>query len=103
MSTSNEHTYTLDDIIALIVPIIMEYGAVDRAFIFGSYARGDADNKSDVDIHIDADGLRTLDLCGLMVRLERSLGIPTDVIPTDSMSREFLNSIKDHEVLIYER
>jgi len=76
---------------------------VDRAFIFRSYAKGDADIKSDVDIHIDADKMRTLDLCGLMVRLEASLGIPTDVIPTDSMSSEFLNSIKHHEVLIYER
>ena len=70
---------------------------------FGSYAKGDADTESDVDIHIDADTMRTMDLCGLMVRLETSFGIPTDVIPTDSMSPDFLNSIKRHEVLIYER
>ena len=87
----------------MIVPILSQYDKVDCAFIFGSYAKGDADIKGDLDIRIDADRMRTLDLCGLMVQLERSLGIPTDVIPTDSMSSEFLSSIKHHEVLIYER
>jgi predicted nucleotidyltransferase len=103
MFLSQGPKYTLKDIIDLVVPIISQYAEVERAFVFGSYAKGEADGKSDLDIHIDADRLRTLDLCGLMVRLENSLGIPTDVIPTDSMSTEFLNSIRDHEILIYER
>ena len=103
MSVIKGPKYTLENIVDLVVPILSQYGAVDRAFIFGSYAKGEADSMSDIDIHIDADRMRTLDLCGLMVRLERSLGIPTEVIPTDSMSLEFLNSIKSHEVLIYER
>ncbi|MDR0887811.1 MAG: nucleotidyltransferase domain-containing protein [Candidatus Methanoplasma sp.] len=103
MSANINQTYTLDDIADIVIPILKQYASVDRAFIFGSYAKGSADSKSDVDIHIDADKIRTLDLCGLMVRLERSLGKPTDVIPTDSMSPVFLNSIKGHEVLIYER
>jgi predicted nucleotidyltransferase len=61
--------YTLDEIVHLVTPIISQYKAVHRAFIFGSYAQGKADNKSDVDIRIDADGLKAMDYCGLAGRL----------------------------------
>jgi predicted nucleotidyltransferase len=44
-----------------------------------------------------------MDLCALMVRLERTLGMPVDVIPTDSIPAEYLGMIREHEVLIYER
>jgi predicted nucleotidyltransferase len=100
---AEEPRYTLDDIIHLVVPIVSQYTTVDQVFVFGSYATGEADSKSDIDIRIDADNMRTMDLCGLMVRLEEALGIQTDVIPTDSMSPEFLDSIKSHEVKVYER
>lgn len=86
----------------LIVPIISRYD-IDRVYVFGSYARGDANEKSDMDLRIDADKLRTFDLCGLMVRLEEALGMPVDVIPTDSMSMEFLDAIRQEEVMVYER
>ena len=35
-----------------IVPLAQKYG-VDRVFLFGSYARGTATEKSDVDLRID--------------------------------------------------
>lgn len=95
--------YTLQEIIDRVVPLIQHYSEIDRAYIFGSYARGEADGKSDVDVRIDADKLPNMDLCALMVRLERTLGMPVDVIPTDSIPEEYLNAIMEHEVLIYER
>jgi len=98
----NEPRYDIDELRRLITPILSRYD-VDRAFIFGSYARGDARGVSDMGLRIDADRLRTLDLCGLMVRLEEALGIPVDVIPTDSMSAGFLEAIKGEEVMVYER
>ncbi|MDR2698932.1 MAG: nucleotidyltransferase domain-containing protein [Candidatus Methanoplasma sp.] len=94
--------YSLEDIKRLITPVVSRY-EVDRVYVFGPYARGDADGTSDVDLHIDADRLRTFDLCGLMVRLEEALGTLVDVIPTDSMSQDFLDIISREEILIYER
>jgi len=94
--------YDIEDIKRLITPIVSRYD-VDRVYVFGSYARGEADGVSDVDFHIDADRLRAFDLCGLMGRLEEALGIEVDVIPTDSMSQRFLDSIRKEEVLVYER
>jgi len=95
--------YTFERLKELIIPFMKHYADIERAYIFGSYARGEADERSDVDVHIDADKLKNLDLCELMVLLERALGIPVDVIPTDSIPENFLNILKEHEVLIYER
>ena len=94
--------YSLDELRQLILPVVRGYD-VDRVYVFGSYARGEADEKSDVDIRIDADRLRTFDLCGLMVRLEKALRTSVDVIPTDSMSQGFLDRIRREEVMVYER
>jgi len=102
MRTRTEPKYDLEELKRLIIPVISKY-EVDRVFVFGSYARGDADGSSDIDLRIDADRLRTFDLCGLMVRLEGVLGTQVDVIPTDSMSRGFLDSIRREEVMVYER
>jgi len=95
--------YTLDDIVGLVTPIISQYSAVYRAFIFGSYAKGEADNRSDVDIRIDANGLGAMDYCGLAGRLMMVLDIPMDLVETDNLSDEFLSSIREQEVLIFER
>jgi len=98
-----EAGYTLDNIIDIVTPILRQYSAVHRAFVFGSYARGEADDRSDLDIRIDADGLGAMDYCGLAGRLMIALDIPMDLVETDRLSEEFLYRIRDQEVLIYER
>ena len=95
-------TYSLEELKRIIIPIVSRYD-IDRVYLFGSYARGNAKERSDIDLRVDADRLRTLDLCGLMVRLEEALMTSVDVVPTDSMSREFLDSIMQEEVMVYER
>ena len=49
----SEKIYTLDELKSIIAPIALRY-SVDRVYLFGSYARGDADAGSDVDLCIDA-------------------------------------------------
>lgn len=102
MNEGNGPIYDLEYMKRIIIQVISTYD-VDRAYIFGSYARGDRNENSDVDIRIDADKLRTFDLCGLTVRLERALEREVEVIPTDCMSKEFLDSIREEEVMVYER
>src|SRR5713226_2665696 len=49
--------------------------------IFGSVARGDADEHSDLDFLVDMENGRSLfDLGGLLVDLEDLLGCPVDVV-----------------------
>ncbi|MHB1766364.1 MAG: nucleotidyltransferase family protein [Phycisphaerae bacterium] len=58
--------------------------------IFGSLARGDNTEASDVDFLVQFDPGRTLlDHAGLIGRLEDMLGVPVDVIDADAMRPRF--------------
>jgi len=77
------------------------YGA-GRIYLFGSYARGDADADSDIDLRIDKGSIRGLQLGGLAADLEDIFGMPVDLVPTGSLDDAFLKSISEDEVLLYE-
>ena len=94
-------TYTLGEITAVVSRLAEQYGA-ERVYLFGSYARGDMTNASDIDLRIDKGHIRGLQLAGLLVDLEDSFGIPVDLIPTTSLDQRFLDTIKKDEVLLYE-
>ena len=44
--------YTLDDIEAKIIPIAKQYN-LSKVYLFGSYARGEEDENSDIDIALE--------------------------------------------------
>ena len=44
--------YTIEEIKTILEPIARKYG-VERVYLFGSYARGDATENSDVDLRVD--------------------------------------------------
>ena len=48
--------YTVDEITAAVKPIAEKYG-IDKVWLFGSYARGEATEKSDVDLLISYQNL----------------------------------------------
>lgn len=79
-----------------------QYGA-DKIYLFGSYARGDADENSDIDLRIDRGRIRGWALGGLLADLEDALNKKVDLLTTGSLREDFLSSIKNEEVLLYER
>ncbi|MEK7076662.1 MAG: nucleotidyltransferase family protein [Patescibacteria group bacterium] len=63
-----------------IMPILERYGAT-RSAIFGSHARGEATEKSDLDVLVDLpQGATLLDLVELKDALETALGMRVDVL-----------------------
>ena len=100
---------TIDEIREKIAPICKEYG-VKRAWLFGSYARGDATEDSDVDIRIEeTEGNQKLcgmfELGGLYSDLEAVFPSGIDLItkvPDDKWSYIFRKNVLKDEVLIYE-
>ena len=77
------------------------YGA-ERIYLFGSYARGDAASGSDVDLRIDKGRIRGLfALSGLRLALQDRLGVEVDLLTSDSLDGEFLDRIRNEEVLLY--
>src|SRR5260370_40836142 len=68
-----------------ILQTARKYGAYNVR-VFGSVARGEADEKSDIDLLVDLEkGRSLLDLAGLLVDLEDLLGCKVDVVPEDSL------------------
>lgn len=99
-----ERVYTINEIASLIAPVAQTYG-VGCLMLFGSYARGEAMPDSDIDLRIaDRGELRGLfRLSGFQLDLAEKLSKNVDVLPTDSLSAEFLSKIKNEEVVLYER
>jgi uncharacterized protein len=68
-----------------VAPALRKRG-VRRAFVFGSFARGDAKAGSDVDFLVEFEKGRTLlDLAGLHRELEEILGRAVDVVTPDAL------------------
>ena len=93
--------YTVEEIKAIVSALARQYGA-GRIYLFGSYARGDANADSDIDLRIDKGAIRGLQLGGLAADLEDAFGMPVDLVPTGSLDKNFLKSISADEVLLYE-
>jgi hypothetical protein len=74
-----------------ILRLAQKYGA-RNVRIFGSVARGDAREDSDIDVLVDLEtGRSLLDLGGLLMDLQNLLGCPVDVVTTRGL-RERIRS-----------
>ena len=70
--------YTLNELKTMLDPVFSQYG-IRSALLFGSYAKGSANGRSDVDILVDS-GLRGLQFFGLLESVNSALKIPVDLI-----------------------
>jgi len=94
--------YSIDEIREIVAPIAKQHG-VDKVFLFGSYARGDATPASDVDLCVDAPKLRGLfALGGLYADLEDALNVVTTGSLKYNKDEAFLENLRKDRVLLYE-
>lgn len=92
----------IEDIKIVVNKLAIEYG-VEKVYLFGSYARGDASHKSDIDLRIDKGEIRGLfQLSGFYLELEDALNKKVDVVTTDSLDTDFLELISKEEIVVYE-
>lgn len=82
-----------------IVPILMKYD-VKKASIFGSYARGNNDDKSDVDILIQPPEKMGVAVVHLKRELEKALNKKVDLVSYDGISRYMKDSILANQKII---
>ena len=92
--------YTLEEISEKVTAIARDFG-VEKVYLFGSYARGDADATSDLDFRVDKGSVRGFAFGGLCNALEDTFDKPVDVVTTASLDKSFLEAIKSEEVLLY--
>ncbi len=76
-----------------------------KAYLFGSYVRGEADNKSDIDILVDLDYSQKIGLqfVQMKIDLEKLLNANVDLVSSNGLS-EYIKPLVDSEKqLIYAR
>ena len=101
---------TIDSIKLLLLPVVNKYG-VRKAILFGSYARGDATEKSDLDILIDCDGIKDMDdYLSLTESIRKATGKNVDVVMADALDsddtrrgKRLKEHIESEGVVVYER
>lgn len=95
--------YSIDQIRQIISPIASSYG-IKRLSLFGSYARGEATDASDIDLLIDREGMAGgWAIGGLYSDLRDALGKELDMVTTGGAEAAFLARIHRDEVTLYER
>ncbi len=78
---------------------------VIKAYLFGSYARNEQDENSDIDILVELDHTNPIGLKFVsMIRdLENILGKKVDLVSSGGISKYLKPSIDKDKVVIYER
>ena len=89
--------YTIDEIKQIVFPIAKKYG-VEKVYLFGSYARGEASSDSDVDLFI-TNYQRTIPfaLANMLADFEETLNKPVDLVTqTSIISNQRFNDFSDN-------
>jgi len=86
----------------IVTPIAKEYG-LKRIYLFGSYAKGTANEESDIDLLIEKGRpLTLLSLSGFRQAVEEKIQLSVDVVTTSGIAADFQEAIRGTEVLLYE-
>ena len=95
--------YTLQGIVEklkLVKPELQKKYPITCIGVFGSYARGEANQESDIDIAVDIDAAMGLSFVAMADEIEAIFGIKTDVIPLRSVKPEYLPYIEKDIVYV---
>ena len=75
-------------------PELQKKYPIGKLGVFGSYARGEATDISDVDIAVEITGPMGLNFVAMADEIEALIGIKTDVVPLRSVKPKFLASVE---------
>ena len=102
--------YTIEELRQRIIPIAQKY-EIPAVYIFGSYARGDAAENSDVDVLIQRKGSKIIGwtIGALYEDLGECLNKRVDLVTLETLEQEntnervpwFVDNLKKERLLIY--
>ena len=93
------------DYLVALLPIFQVFPDVQRVILFGSRSRGDHQERSDIDLAVDAPDMDILEwdkLCLSITDNSKTL-LPIDLIWLQQASAELVKRIKREGVVVFER
>lgn len=93
---------TLSDIkqkLSILKPILQAKYPLEAIAVFGSYARNEQTENSDVDVMVELNGFMGISFVIMANEIEDCLGIKTDVVKKKYLKPKFLERIEKN--LIY--
>ena len=100
----------MNDRIKSLIPKIQDYmktKPILRAWIFGSYSRGEESPESDIDILVDYDrtqgNFSLFTMGGILMELSELLGNQVDLVDNRGLMQFARESVDHDKILIYER
>lgn len=95
---------TIDNIKQAVTKIGKKYG-IKSAYLFGSYARGEANENSDIDIIIERGEIKNYNAyADFRFELENELGTDDiDILTMDGVKPRFYELIKNDRIVLYGR
>ena len=101
ITAMRQKTLTIEEIKEKIVPLLKKRGVV-RSAIFGSYARGEANSKSDVDLIVEMKKPRGIFFTiGLKLDLEEKLNRKVDLLTPGAINHRLKKYINKDVIEIY--
>ena len=95
----NPSVLTIKQIKDAILPIMRRHG-IDDVYLFGSYARGEANNNSDVDIYCGRGDIKSLyDEVDFAEELEAALGKKVDLVTIGSQMHWFFKQQLEKDLI----
>ncbi len=97
--------YTLEDIKQMLKEVLIDTD-VKKAILFGSYAKNEPTEKSDIDIVIDSDGkIRGLKYFAIIDMIKQKFNKDVDVIEKTEIDKnsEIEKEIERTGIVVYEK
>jgi predicted nucleotidyltransferase len=92
------------EIISDLTEAISQYDVIHKAWIFGSFARGDHHSMSDIDVVVEADDrLSLMSLFGIQEQLSSTLGQKIDIGFMKTLKPDIRKAIESDLIEIYAR
>lgn len=97
--------YTKNEIRMKLLPVFSNY-PIEKAILFGSYAKGNPAGSSDIDIVIDSKGkIRGIDFFGILEDIVGIFDVPVDLIEASQIieGSPVQEEINKTGIIIYEK
>lgn len=95
-----EDVYTIEQLRSIVKPIADRLG-MRSVSVFGSYARGEADADSDIDIVMDQGNQRVTRIFGVGGEVEIATGKPVDVYAwSELLPGAFLDAVRKEAIAL---